>query len=703
MKMNKRTFLMALALLFSGTAFGGLDRIYYSNGWKTEKIITGIAFNDVAIDPAGTVYLARTLGGLGRIYESAGNWVRQPTLEAFGDTGMGTYAALDAINANYLFLIDSNGFERTRYSSGWKNEDLQAGSYNALSADRSQTSYHVTFLANSDGGVDRHLYSGGWQLDSDIGGDAATATYVDLEVKPGVANCVFGAGSLGLNDIHYSGSWQNDPVISGISLISLAHDENSSWKVFAGKAAGGLMQAYNTGPGAWASGDLNGAGSNVYVDLVADPGTADTLFMVNSDGGLETAWWNGSTWTNEVIVSGGNYVAIAADSSGEFYAVLSDPGPTWTPLYMGIDRAVLLESAPLINVLRIDLHDPDIGFHSTPSNGDDSLDSDSQTTRAFLTSSGVQVAINANYFAPCCSSSSEPKDLYGLAVSQGNVVSPGDAGKPELLISSNNVAWFDFSPPSSGNGGAYTAVAGWEPILANGAVVSDDTSAQNPLTLVGISQDDRYLYLLTVDGRQSYDGVWYEGAARAEGAAWLKECGAYNGLNLDGGGSTTMAMSDGAGGSTLLNVPSGQERLVGNSLGVFARALTPYRTWMGGYGLAGDDAAATHDYDADGLQNLGEYGMGGNPTNPADQGHVPVASVDGSWLNYIYPMRSGITGISYYLETTTNLVDGIWTNDGYTVLGTNADGYASGFDAVTNPVSTAMENQRFIHLKIQED
>jgi hypothetical protein len=41
------------------------------------------------------------------------------------------------------------------------------------------------------------------------------------------------------------------------------------------------------------------------------------------------------------------------------------------------------------------------------------------------------------------------------------------------------------------------------------------------------------------------------------------------GINLDGGGSTTMAMQGAPGG--LLNVPSdGGERLVGNNLAIFA-------------------------------------------------------------------------------------------------------------------------------------
>jgi hypothetical protein len=49
---------------------------------------------------------------------------------------------------------------------------------------------------------------------------------------------------------------------------------------------------------------------------------------------------------------------------------------------------------------RIDLTAPGVGFFTTPHSGP--LDTIAQTTSQFLQSSGVQVAINANFFAPCC-------------------------------------------------------------------------------------------------------------------------------------------------------------------------------------------------------------------------------------------------------------------------------------------------------------
>ncbi len=56
--------------------------------------------------------------------------------------------------------------------------------------------------------------------------------------------------------------------------------------------------------------------------------------------------------------------------------------------------------------------------------------------------------------------------------------------------------------------------------------------------------------------------------------AILKDLGAYNAINLDGGGSTTMAIKPlGEGKSTVVNKPSdGGERSVVNGVGVFTNA-----------------------------------------------------------------------------------------------------------------------------------
>ena len=125
-----------------------------------------------------------------------------------------------------------------------------------------------------------------------------------------------------------------------------------------------------------------------------------------------------------------------------------------------------------------------------------------------------------------------------------------------------------------------------------------------------------------------------------------------------------------------------------------------YDVWSNSYtlveGPSGDD-------DSDGLLNIYEYGLGGDPTNAADQGTSPefgIVDVGGTnWFGYVHPQLSDPdSGLSYFLETCTDLVSGTWTNAGYMVTGTNVTG--NSLDFVTNVTDTA-EDQKFIRLIIE--
>ena len=126
-----------------------------------------------------------------------------------------------------------------------------------------------------------------------------------------------------------------------------------------------------------------------------------------------------------------------------------------------------------------------------------------------------------------------------------------------------------------------------------------------------------------------------------------------------------------------------------------------YDQWKKDYGISGE--APTDDHDLDGLANVYEYGLGGDPTNAADQGTSPTYSFEESggtnWLAYVYPRLLDPVGIDYYLELTGNLVVSAWTNDGYFVGGTGS--FNGEFDAITNMISTDPETT-FVRLIIEE-
>lgn len=104
-------------------------------------------------------------------------------------------------------------------------------------------------------------------------------------------------------------------------------------------------------------------------------------------------------------------------------------------------------------------------------------------------------------------------------------------------------------------------VAGRYWLTRDGNVVAPTGSsaflARNPRTLVGTTADGT-IVLVTIDGRQKTS----VGATLAEAAAVAHSLGLQNAINLDGGGSTSMALASG-----LLNTPSGaKERSVGDAL-----------------------------------------------------------------------------------------------------------------------------------------
>jgi len=92
-------------------------------------------------------------------------------------------------------------------------------------------------------------------------------------------------------------------------------------------------------------------------------------------------------------------------------------------------------------------------------------------------------------------------------------------------------------------------------------------TARAPRSGVGVTPDGRRMFLVTVDGRQS-DSV---GATLLQFARMLGELGLDDALNLDGGGSSTLAFRPpGAPSTTIVNDPSdASPRLVPNGIGVW--------------------------------------------------------------------------------------------------------------------------------------
>ncbi|HCY75590.1 MAG TPA: hypothetical protein DHV28_06680 [Ignavibacteriales bacterium] len=104
--------------------------------------------------------------------------------------------------------------------------------------------------------------------------------------------------------------------------------------------------------------------------------------------------------------------------------------------------------------------------------------------------------------------------------------------------------------------------------LVHNGIVNPDNGDRHPRTSVGFNEDSTKFFMFVVDGRQPGLSV---GMSYKELGDYMKTWGVHNGLNLDGGGSSTMVVR-----GAIVNSPSdiGGERSVANSLLLISTAPT---------------------------------------------------------------------------------------------------------------------------------
>ncbi|MGQ9592824.1 MAG: phosphodiester glycosidase family protein, partial [Planctomycetota bacterium] len=264
--------------------------------------------------------------------------------------------------------------------------------------------------------------------------------------------------------------------------------------------------------------------------------------------------------------------ALAGGVAGLLASEGEAADPAWTPLFPGVAWTEVATAEPRvlrIVAVRVDLEEPGIDFLVTPPNGERPLETDGLRTTSFLRKHGCQVAVNASPFQPIVSEEGEPQDVLGLSISRGERYSEPKPSSGALLIFREKRARIAAPPVEPGD--AHNAVGGFGIIVRDGENVGSD-DALHPRTAAGVSRDGRYLILLAIDGRQPGYSL---GATTRETADWLLRLGAFQGLNLDGGGSTAIAAEGRDGAPVLLNRPvhggvPGRERVSANHLGVFA-------------------------------------------------------------------------------------------------------------------------------------
>ena len=268
----------------------------------------------------------------------------------------------------------------------------------------------------------------------------------------------------------------------------------------------------------------------------------------------------------------------------------------------------MTEPRPLrMHVAQIDLRAPGIRFKVSAPGGDREVPR--QSTLDFLKQERAQIAINGHFFLPF---PSEDKTAWviGLGASEGRVFSAFEppeqsyalvAFAPALNIDrGNHASIVTYDPANPDRKHVREKVALWNVVAGSSQIVTrgvatiplyrDDNHFDGELdpggpnnysnskawadaitarTAIGLSRDQQTLTLFTVDVRGGSEGMRLSEVANV----LIRDFDVFDALNLDGGGSTTMAMEDPVTGNrSIVNASSDNPlgRVVATSLAVFA-------------------------------------------------------------------------------------------------------------------------------------
>jgi hypothetical protein len=271
----------------------------------------------------------------------------------------------------------------------------------------------------------------------------------------------------------------------------------------------------------------------------------------------------------------------------------------WSAPHPGVERLFRTTPAPnRIHALRIDLCRDGVQVRATRSG------ERRQTPSAFARAVGAQVAINGDFFS---------YDGYGTT---GLSIGDGDHWPGTSDSEAAGYVAFGFDRVEFSGSGERRGPEPWmrEVVSGLGVIVEDGVaveraparpshcSARHPRTAMGLSRDRRTLHLVVVDGRSGSS----RGMNCVELGRLMRELGAWDAVNLDGGGSSALWVE----GPGVVNRPSdGSQRVVANHLAVFARGSGEARhcdrsVEEAAYPLAGRGASTTTDLDGDGYPEV---------------------------------------------------------------------------------------------------
>lgn len=222
--------------------------------------------------------------------------------------------------------------------------------------------------------------------------------------------------------------------------------------------------------------------------------------------------------------------------------------------------------------VKVDLTDPRVHVRVALADGRDPdgdgpaagrLETVSAATRAL----GFEVGLNASFFAV-----DGARTLFGTRVGYfvGNAAWPvgfhaedgklltkpaeGPKLRATMIVHANGKVSLEDDVQALPTDARF-AVSGSAKVLSDGIATPPAADAvRHPRSAVGLTADGKTLILVAVDGRR--DG-WSRGVTLGELASLMKDLGASDAINLDGGGSTSLVVKDAVTGAyAVANRPS---------------------------------------------------------------------------------------------------------------------------------------------------
>ncbi|NEO88159.1 MAG: phosphodiester glycosidase family protein [Spirulina sp. SIO3F2] len=263
--------------------------------------------------------------------------------------------------------------------------------------------------------------------------------------------------------------------------------------------------------------------------------------------------------------------------------------PLKQPLFEGVTyhRQVRNQPRPImIHIVSVDLTNPGVEVMVSPgmATSDAPNQTLAQTTSRFLQAAQVQIASNGSFFYPFREKTpwdyaphvGDRANVLGLAIaSEETYAEPRYPWHPVCFLKPQRAI---ISPHTACPVGTQFALSAGPRLLTQGQPTQRDpvSSEDKPYArlLLALDQAGTRLWLIAIDGKQPF---YSEGMTLTEATELLQDLGAYDALNLDGGGSTTLVQSAN-GQPRFLNAPVHAklpmwERPVANQIGIRAWPL----------------------------------------------------------------------------------------------------------------------------------